>query len=90
MFLVEIAILCWMKFYTISHEAAWVATGLLIPIFIIFIAFAAMFYLKLVSHKSEVKTSLGWTVSLNVAHLSLGSKLAKVESLLFEPSTVVI
>jgi hypothetical protein len=44
-----------MKFYTISHEAAWVATGLLIPIFIIFIAFAAMFYLKLVSHKSEVK-----------------------------------
>ena len=54
LFLVEIAILCWMKFYTISLEAAWVATGLLIPIFIIFIAFAAMFYLKLVSHKSEV------------------------------------
>jgi len=34
--------------------AAWVATGLLIPIFFIFIAFAAHFYLKLVGHKSEV------------------------------------
>ena len=33
---------------------AWVATGILIPIFVIFIAFAAHFYLKLVAHKSEV------------------------------------
>ncbi len=54
LFLVEIAILCWMKFYTISHTAAWVATGLLIPILVIFSTFAALFYLKLVSHKSEV------------------------------------
>lgn len=54
MFLVEIAILCWVKFYTVSQAVAWVATGLLIPIMLIFIAFAAHFYLKLVSHKSEV------------------------------------
>ncbi len=54
MFLVEIAILCWVKFYTVNHSAAWVATGLLIPIMLIFIAFAAHFYLKLVAHKSEV------------------------------------
>jgi calcium release-activated calcium channel protein 1 len=55
LFLVEICILCWVKFYTFeSHMAAWVATGLLIPIFFIFIAFAAHFYLKLVGHKSEV------------------------------------
>ena len=52
MFLVEIAILCWVKFYTVSQAVAWVATGLLIPIMLIFIAFAAHFYLKLVSHKS--------------------------------------
>ena len=46
-FSVEICILCWVKFYTFeSHMAAWVATGLLIPIFFIFIAFAAHFYLK--------------------------------------------
>lgn len=55
LFLVEIAILCWVKFYTFeSHAAAWVATALLIPIIGIFIAFAAHFYLKLVGHKSEV------------------------------------
>ena len=55
LFLVEICILCWVKFYTFElHLAAWVATGLLIPIFFIFIAFAAHFYLKLVGHKSEV------------------------------------
>merc|ERR1712141_549020 len=54
LFLVEIAILCWVKFYNVSHTAAWTATGLLIPIMVVFIAFAAHFYLKLVSHKSEV------------------------------------
>ena len=54
LFLVEIAILCWVKFYTLTHTAAWVATALLIPILLIFIAFAAHFYLRLVSHKSEV------------------------------------
>eukprot|EP00095_Tigriopus_kingsejongensis_P011498 maker-scaffold56_size446035-snap-gene-3.27 protein:Tk11498 transcript:maker-scaffold56_size446035-snap-gene-3.27-mRNA-1 annotation:"calcium release-activated calcium channel protein 1-like" len=54
LFLVEIAILCWVKFYPINHAAAWVATGLLIPIVMIFMAFAAHFYLKLVAHKSEV------------------------------------
>eukprot|EP00093_Oithona_nana_P007461 07461.XXX_377610_375956_1 [CDS] Oithona nana genome sequencing. len=54
LFLVEIAILCWVKFYNVSPNAAWTATGLLIPIMAVFIAFAAHFYLKLVSHKSEV------------------------------------
>ena len=54
LFLVEICILCWVKFYSVSHSAAWTATGLLIPIMVVFIAFAAHFYLKLVSHKSEV------------------------------------
>ncbi len=54
LFLVEIAILCWVKFYTLPHSAAWVATGLLIPIFLVFIAFAAHFYIRLVSHKSEL------------------------------------
>ena len=56
LFLVEIAILCWVKFYTVDHMVAWVATGILIPIFVIFIAFAAHFYLKLVAHKSEVSS----------------------------------
>lgn len=54
LFLVEIAILCWVKFFSLTHAAAWTATGLLIPILLVFIGFAAHFYLKLVSHKSEV------------------------------------
>jgi len=57
LFLVEIMIISWVKFYSIDGNhivAAWVATGLLIPIIFVFIAFAAHFYLKLVGHKSEV------------------------------------
>jgi len=55
LFLIEICILCWVKFYNFdSHLAAWVATGLIIPIFFVFIAFAAHFYMRLVGHKSEV------------------------------------
>merc|ERR1711962_1195326 len=57
LFLVEIMIISWVKFYSVDQThtmAAWVATGLLIPIIFVFIAFAAHFYLKLVTHKSEV------------------------------------
>jgi len=57
LFLVEIMIISWVKFYSTDGNhivAAWVATGLLIPIIFVFIAFAAHFYLKLVGHKSEV------------------------------------
>ena len=39
----------WVKFYSTDGNhivAAWVATGLLIPIIFVFIAFAAHFYLK--------------------------------------------
>jgi len=54
LFLVEIAILCWVKFYAVTHAAAWTATGLLIPIIFVFVGFAAHFYLRLVGHKSEV------------------------------------
>ena len=42
------------NFYTVNQSVAWVATGLLIPIMLIFIAFAAHFYLKLFTHNSEV------------------------------------
>merc|ERR1719400_1341212 len=50
LFLAEIMIISWVKFYSIDGNhivAAWVATGLLIPIIFVFIAFAAHFYLKL-------------------------------------------
>lgn len=53
LFLFEIAILCWVKFYIISPKAAVGASILLIPVVILFIAFAFHFYRKLVAHKYE-------------------------------------
>lgn len=37
LFLVEIAILCWVKFYDLSQAAAWSACIVLIPVLIIFL-----------------------------------------------------
>ena len=56
LFLIEIAVLCWVKFWDVGPNgriAAMAATILLIPIFVIFIAFAVHFYRKLVGHKYE-------------------------------------
>jgi calcium release-activated calcium channel protein 1 len=59
LFLVEIALLCWVKFWDIGGKdgsgqtAALVATIMLVPIVILFIAFAVHFYRKLVAHKYE-------------------------------------
>lgn len=57
LFLLEIAILCWVKFYDLSKEAAWSACIVLIPVLIIFLAFAIHFYRSLVAHKYEVTVS---------------------------------
>lgn len=59
LFLVELAILCWVKMWDIGfinksgQKAAMVATIMLIPIGIIFIGFAIYFYKAVVSHKFE-------------------------------------
>lgn len=61
LFLIEIAILCWVKFWEYgwhdgSHsgrKAALAATIVLIPICIIFIAFAIHFYRNLANYKFE-------------------------------------
>lgn len=57
LFLAEIAILCFVKFYDISVTAAWSASVVLIPVLIIFIIFALHFYRSLVTHKYEVTVS---------------------------------
>ncbi|XP_017867172.1 PREDICTED: calcium release-activated calcium channel protein 1 isoform X2 [Drosophila arizonae] len=57
LFLVEIAILCWVKFYDLSTTAAWSAVVVLIPVMIVFLAFAVHFYRSLVTHKYEVTVS---------------------------------
>ncbi|XP_058987163.1 calcium release-activated calcium channel protein 1 isoform X2 [Musca domestica] len=57
LFLLEIAILCWVKFYDLSQPAAWSACIVLIPVLVIFLAFAIHFYRSLVTHKYEVTVS---------------------------------
>lgn len=57
LFLIEIAILCWVKFYDLSKEAAWSACIVLLPVLIIFLAFAIHFYRSLMTHKYEVTAS---------------------------------
>lgn len=57
LFLLEIAILCWVKFYDLSQPAAWSACIVLIPVLVIFLAFAIHFYRSLVAHKYEVTVS---------------------------------
>lgn len=60
LFLIELAIICWVKFWDVGYrdnksgqKAALVATIILIPIGIVFIGFAVHFYRTLVSHKFE-------------------------------------
>jgi len=57
LFLLEIAILCWVKFYDLNQAAAWSACIILIPVLIIFLAFAIHFYRSLATHKYEVTVS---------------------------------
>lgn len=56
LFLVEVAILCWVKFWDFSIRAAMAATIIVIPVLIIFIIFVFHFYRSLVVHKCKSTT----------------------------------
>lgn len=66
LFLVEIAIVCWVKFYYVTRPAAIATTIVIIPIIILFCVFSLHFYRRLVSFKlsrhqdelNEIETTL--------------------------------
>lgn len=53
LFLVEVAILCWVKFWDYSFTAAVAATVIVIPVLITFVLFAMHFYHSLVVYKCD-------------------------------------
>ncbi|XP_050292973.1 calcium release-activated calcium channel protein 1-like [Anthonomus grandis grandis] len=57
LFMVEVAILCWVKFWDYSFTAAVAATIIVIPVLITFVLFAAHFYHSLVVDKCNSSIS---------------------------------
>ena len=55
--MIEVTILCWIQFYDVVREAAYVSTAILVPFVILFIWFAFIFYRKLVAHTYETRKS---------------------------------
>ncbi|CAH1712391.1 unnamed protein product [Aphis gossypii] len=57
LFLVEVAILCWVKFWDHSVRAAMAATIIVIPVLVIFVFFVFHFYRNLVVYKCKSTVS---------------------------------
>ena len=53
LFLLEITIICWMQFVTKNRGAAIASTVVVVPVIVLFLIFAAHFYRRLISHKSQ-------------------------------------
>ncbi|XP_074641906.1 protein orai-2-like [Tubulanus polymorphus] len=56
LFLIELIILCWVKFVVRNWDSAIAATVIITPIVIIFIIFSVHFYRTLIAHKYERST----------------------------------
>ncbi|CAH1801634.1 unnamed protein product [Owenia fusiformis] len=54
LFLIQMGVLAWVRFYKFSnHEASIASTAIIVPAIIIFIIFAIHFYRQLIAHKYE-------------------------------------
>lgn len=53
LFLVDVGLLCWVKFHPFSPYAAYASTAILAPLVVLFLVFAIHFYRSLVAHASE-------------------------------------
>lgn len=53
LFLIQMAILAWVRFDNHTHSASIVSTVIIVPALIIFVVFAVTFYRQLVAHKVE-------------------------------------
>ena len=66
LFLVEIAIVCWVKFYYVTRPAAIATTIVIVPVIVLFCVFSLHFYRRLVTFKlsrhqdelNEIETTL--------------------------------
>jgi len=55
LFLVQMAVMAWVRFINISITAAIVTTCIIIPVLLIFIGFSVIFYRRLISHQYQEK-----------------------------------
>lgn len=57
LFLVEVGILCWVKFWDYSFTAAIASTVIVIPVLVTFVLFAVHFYHSLVVYRCDTSTT---------------------------------
>lgn len=58
LFIVEVGLICFIKFYPISHLAAFAGSFVMTPILIIFVLFTYKFYQSLAGHKTDLTKKL--------------------------------
>ena len=56
LFLMEIPILMWVKFYRLSEVAGYISTFIMVPVCVLFVIFAMHFYRKLIEYKYSRST----------------------------------